>query len=84
MEACVHRLWIYSRGDGVAQNIGEAMRWYKLAADQGFAYAQYHLGVMYANGEGDAQDLVRLIAKTKKEIVVINSFKQFAHFRKCS
>lgn len=29
-------------------------------------------------GEGDAQDLVRLIAKTKKEIVVINSFKQYS------
>ena len=32
------------------------MRWYRLAADQGFAYAQNWLGRMYAEGDGVPQD----------------------------
>ena len=32
------------------------MRWYRLAADQGDAKAQYNLGVMYALGEGVPED----------------------------
>ena len=32
------------------------MKWYRLAADQGYASAQYNLGVSYANGEGVVQD----------------------------
>ena len=35
------------------------MRWYRLAADQGHADAQYNLGFMYANGEGVPQDYVQ-------------------------
>ncbi len=34
------------------------MRWYRLAADQGNASAQYNLGVMDGNGEGVLQDYV--------------------------
>ena len=34
----------------------EAVRWYRLAADQGYDAAQFSLGVMYANGEGVPQD----------------------------
>ncbi len=34
------------------------MRWYRLAAEQGNANAQYSLGVMYANGEGVKRDYV--------------------------
>jgi TPR repeat protein len=30
--------------------------WYRKAAEQGLSEAQYNLGVMYANGEGVAQD----------------------------
>ena len=32
------------------------MKWYRIAADQGYAQAQYNLGVMYYNGQGVAQD----------------------------
>ena len=32
------------------------MRWYRLAAEQGDASAQYNLGGMYANGEGVLKD----------------------------
>ena len=34
------------------------MKWFRLAADQGFAGAQSNLGVMYYNGEGVPQDYV--------------------------
>ena len=38
------------------QDYAEAVRWYKKAADQGDADAQYDLGVAYYNGEGVPQD----------------------------
>ena len=34
------------------QNYAEAVKWFRLAADQGDASAQYNLGVMYAKGQG--------------------------------
>jgi TPR repeat protein len=34
------------------------MRWYRLAAEQGDADAQYIVGVMYHNGEGVPQDYI--------------------------
>jgi uncharacterized protein len=36
----------------VAQNYPEAGRWYRLAADQGNAVAQYYLGLLHAKGQG--------------------------------
>ena len=33
--------------------------WYRKGADQGFADAQYNLGIMYANGRGIPQDYVQ-------------------------
>jgi TPR repeat protein len=39
------------RGDYV-----EAAKWYRLAAEQGIAGAQYNLGVMYDNGEGVSEN----------------------------
>jgi TPR repeat protein len=36
--------WCYEKGIGVAQNRQEAVRYYKLAADQGYANAQKNLG----------------------------------------
>ena len=50
---------MYLDGDGVPQNDAEAVRWYRLAADQGHADAQYNLGVRYANGRGVPQDDVQ-------------------------
>jgi uncharacterized protein len=47
---------MYEQGRGVAQNYGEAMRWFRLAALQGDASAQSNLGVMYYKGQGIAQD----------------------------
>jgi TPR repeat protein len=36
----------------------EVVKWYRLAAEQGYADAQFNLGVMYANGEGVIQNNV--------------------------
>ena len=36
----------------------EAVRWYRLAADQGYAPAQYNLGTMYVRGRGVPEDVV--------------------------
>jgi TPR repeat protein len=30
----------------------EAVSWYRKAAEQGYAEAQFNLGIMYATGEG--------------------------------
>jgi TPR repeat protein len=38
------------------QNFAEAMRWYRMAADQGHASAQVHVGNLYTDGEGVSQD----------------------------
>ena len=38
----------YAYGRAVAQDGAEALRWYRMAADQGHAFGQYGLGVMYA------------------------------------
>ena len=43
-------------GEGIPQDDAEAVRWYRLAAEQGHASAQYNLGLMYDNGEGIPQD----------------------------
>ena len=46
----------YFTGEGVPQDNGEAIRWFRLAADQSHARAQASLGFMYATGEGVPQD----------------------------
>ncbi len=47
---------MYNSGRGVPQDDAEAVRWYRLAAEQGLALAQYSLGVRYASGQGVPQD----------------------------
>ncbi|MDA9975969.1 hypothetical protein N9F34_03995 [Alphaproteobacteria bacterium] len=56
-------MWADAQNDAVrgylAKKVGdfaEAVKWYRKAADQGFALGQYALGVMYGNGEGVTQD----------------------------
>ena len=38
------------------QNDTEAVKWYRKAAEQGYAKAQYNLGFMYERGQGVLQD----------------------------
>ena len=45
-------------GRGVPQDDAEAVKWYRMAAEQGYAGAQNNLGILFANGEGVLQDYV--------------------------
>lgn len=47
---------MYANGDGVPIDYKEAASWYRRAAEQGIAKAQYNSGVMYENGWGVPQD----------------------------
>ena len=50
---------IYYHSRGVAQNDFEALKWFHLAAEQGSASAQLHLGIMHAEGHGVPQDFIQ-------------------------
>ena len=52
--------FMYAWGQGVAQDYGEAMRWFRLAADRGNAVAMNNIGELYAKGQG----VFRRIAST--------------------
>ena len=41
---------MYRFGEGVPVNATEAVKWYRRAAEQGTALAQYNLGLMYQRG----------------------------------
>ncbi len=45
------------KGEGAAQDEAEALRWWRLAANQGHADAQTRLGMCYLHGLGVARDL---------------------------
>jgi uncharacterized protein len=45
----------------LVQDYAEAVKWYRLAAEQGNANAQYNLGVMYDNGDGVVQDYAEAV-----------------------
>jgi len=49
---------MYRKGQGVPQDYKTAVKWYRLAAEQGDADAQFNLGGMYGNGQGVIQDNV--------------------------
>ena len=42
----------------MGEDKAEAVRWYRKAADQGDAQAQFNLGVLYVTGEGVPEDNV--------------------------
>src|SRR6266516_1435996 len=48
----------YDKGEGVAKDQVEAVKWYRKAAEQNFALAQNNFGVCYEHGDGVAKDQV--------------------------
>ena len=60
------------------QDYAQAVKWYRMAADQGLAEAQLNLGVMYANGYGVKRDdaqavrLYRLAAEQGNNGAMVN------------
>ena len=53
---------MYDNGEGVIEDNKEAVKWYRLAADQGDANSQLNLGWMYHYGEGVRRDEVTAYA----------------------
>jgi hypothetical protein len=47
---------MYDYGGGVIEDYTLAVYWYRQAAEQGHAKAQYNLGLMYESGRGIAKD----------------------------
>ena len=45
--------------EGVPQDYAEAVKWFRMAAEQGTAAAQSSLGLAYVNGRGALQDFVQ-------------------------
>ena len=50
----------------MAKDEAEAVKWYRKAAEQNDAEAQYNLGVCYANGQGVAKDEVEAVKWYRK------------------
>ena len=63
----------YDRGD-----YATALREFKPLAEQGDAYAQYNLGVMYDNGQGVTQDYKTAVKWFRRAAEQGNSFGQNA------
>ena len=57
---CAEQPWVPCT-QVVKQDSKEAVEWYRKAAVQGFAIAQYNLGTMYANGLGVRQDVANAL-----------------------
>mgnify|MGYP003328136118 CR=1 FL=1 len=73
-------MWLmYLNGRGVLQDYKEAVRWYRLAAEQGDHRGQFNLGHMYANGYGVLQDDV--YAHMWLNIAAANGNEQAKEFR---
>ncbi len=47
---------MYDLPVGVPQDYCEALKWYRMAAEQGYADAQYNLGEYYMDGNSVPQD----------------------------
>jgi TPR repeat protein len=58
--------YMYRRGEGVAKDEAEAVKWYRKAAEQGYPTAQSNLGFMYQVGAGVPQDLDEAAAWFRK------------------
>ena len=69
---------MFERGYEADQNsdYSEAVSWYRKAAEQGYAKAQFNLGVMYENGEGVAQDYFEAINWYRKAAEQGNAYAQ--------
>lgn len=56
----------YYSGTGVPQDYGQALSWFRKAADAGDSGGMRHLGVMYAQGQGVAKDPEQAVSWFRK------------------
>ena len=52
---------MYRQGQGVIRNTKEGFKYYKFAADRGYAPAQSNLGICYECGYGIAQNSIEAV-----------------------
>jgi TPR repeat protein len=57
---------IYSRGEGVSQNLAEGIKWFRKAADQGHTEAISRLAFIYSEGVGVPQDYAEAVKWYRK------------------
>ena len=57
--------YFYGR-NGKARNFAEAVKWYRKAAEQGNADAQFNLGYCYLTGQGVSQDYTKAVMLYRK------------------
>ena len=59
--------WLHVRaGEGVGQDYGTALKWFRFAADQGLVIAQSALGFMYCHGNGVTQNYTEALKWYRK------------------
>ena len=74
MPAAQHNLgWMYANGKGVEKDPKEAVRWYLLAADQGYGASQLNVGFIYAKGEAGGDVRGQLVDAVKWFALASNS-----------
>ena len=62
---------MYQCGNGVEQNIEEAIKYYKMAVEKGDIDAMYNLGSMYQYGDGVEQNYEEAIELYQELIIQI-------------
>ena len=70
--------WMYELGEGVPQDIKEAINWYQLSAKQGNASAQLSLGTRYLTGVTVPQDFKAALKWNRLSAEQGNGFAQFS------
>ena len=70
---------MYGKGNGVLKDATEAVKWWRLSAEQGNAYAQHNLGVMHTHGNGVLQD--NIIAHMLYSIASANGHEKAGEYR---
>jgi TPR repeat protein len=68
----------YAEGIGVAKNQLEAVKWFRKAAEQGNADAQYNLGCCYYDGKGVEKDSAEAVKWTRKAAEQNDADAQFS------
>lgn len=51
----------YELGNGVSEDMTQAMKWYLKAAEEGDALAQYRLGLLYSSGQKVPKDMAKSV-----------------------
>ena len=70
--------YMYVTGRGVPQDYGEAVRWYRDAAEQGHVGAQTYAGWMYEAGQGVSQDHIEAAFWYQKAADQGDAYAQFS------